>query len=367
MISQDTKFQAAQTLRRAGIRNPNRLKSMIQNAIAFLGLDLSGFTVLTEAASGPYVVTPIIAALAGADRVLSITRNSQYAKLEEVIAQTRAVQDLCNLEDRVEIHTRRTLDLFAEADIVTNLGFIRPIDAEAVTAMKSTAVIPLMCEPWEFRSGDIDLESCRQKGIPVLGTNEDYPGLEIFSYNGWLCLKMLFDAQIEVHKSKIIVISSDKFGVVIERQLTSFGVSTRLESNLRNIPKDVIVGADVLVVADYSRDDIIIGAGGDMAAVDLARVAPAITVIQFAGLVDKEDLSNYGITVYPAIELSARRMSLTLAGLGPRPVIDLHSAGLKVGQALAEARKLRRYGLAESIKYALAHSPSHTDINLAGG
>jgi hypothetical protein len=126
-----------------------------------LDLDLSGFTVLAEADSGPYVVTPFIAVLAGADRVLSITRDSQYAKPEEVIAQTRALEVLCELEDRVEIYTVRSLDLFAEADIVTNLGFVRPIDTETVAAMKPTAIIPLMCETWEFGLGDVDLGACR--------------------------------------------------------------------------------------------------------------------------------------------------------------------------------------------------------------
>ena len=32
-------------------------------------------------------------------------------------------------------------------------------------------------------------------------------------------------------------------------------------------------------------------------------------------------------------------MALTLAGLGPRPVIELHAAGLKVGEIAARARQ----------------------------
>jgi hypothetical protein len=329
-LSIDPKCQAAETLRQGGIVNPARLVKLIRDAIAVLELDLSGLTVLTEAASGPYVVTPIIAALAGAERVLALTRDSRYASAEAVIAQTRALEALCGVEASVEICTRRSLDLFAQADIVTNLGFVRPIDAEAIAEMKPKAVVPLMCEVWEFRPGDVDLEACRSKGVLVLGTNEDYLGLEVFAYSGWLCLKMLFDAQIEVHKSKIVVVSSDKFGGAIEELLMRLGVSVRLVPTLRGIEN--IHDTDAVVVADYTREDMIIGPEGDLTAADLVTTAPAATVIQFAGRVDVAGLSAVGVTVYPGVEMSGHRMALTLAAIGPRPVVELHAAGLKVGE-----------------------------------
>ncbi|MCH7612988.1 MAG: hypothetical protein IIB45_06465, partial [Candidatus Marinimicrobia bacterium] len=174
-------------------------------------------TILTEAASGPYVVTPVIAIMAGAERVLALTSESSYGSTEDVNAQTRALEALCGVEGSIEIHTQRSPDLFYQADIVTNLGFVRPIDAEAVEVMRPTAVIHLMCESWEFREGDVDLNACRRNGIRVVGTNEDHPGLDVFDYSGWLCIKMLLEAQIEIHKSQILLVGSDKFGRVIER------------------------------------------------------------------------------------------------------------------------------------------------------
>jgi len=356
MTCTNVKTWAVKTLRQGGIANPVRLVKLIRDAIIFLELDLTGLTILTEAASGPYVVTPVIASLAGAKRVLALTHDSRYASAEAVIAQTRALEALCGLENSTEIHTQRSLDLFAQADIVTNLGFVRPIDAEAIAAMKPTAVIPLMCEAWEFRSSDVDLKACRHKGIPAMGTNETYPGLEVFAYSGWLCLKMLFDAQIEVHKSKIILVSSDKFGRVIERQLAQAGATVHLVPTLCGIAKQEVAGADVIVVADYTRDEMIIGPGGDMTAVDLARIAPGITVIQFAGLVDSFNLQECGIVIYPAIEIGAHRMTMTLAELGPRPVVELHTAGLKVGELMWH--KMQVLGNAEQVEHALAEEHS---------
>jgi hypothetical protein len=61
-------------------------------------------------------------------------------------------------------------------------------------------------------------------------------------------------------------------------------------------------------------------------------------VVQFAGRVDVNGLLNQGVIVYPGIELQPRRMMFTLAYLGVRPVVELHTAGLKVGELMARYR-----------------------------
>jgi hypothetical protein len=275
-----------------------------------------------------------------------------------VIDQTRALETLCGLSEAVEIVTDRSIDLFSEADIVTNLGFVRPIDAQAVTAMKPSTALPLMCEAWEYRGGDVDLDACRARGIAVLGTNEDYPGLDVFSYSGPLCMKMLFEAGLELHKSTILIVSSDKFGRVIERSLAQAGAAASLVADLRGIDTGQLSRADALVVADYTRFETIVGPGGDIEAADLARLAGHITVIQFAGRIDAAGLAEHGISVYPGVNLPARRMSMTLGALGPRPVIELHAAGLKVGQAIARAFLEHNLSHEAAVRYALQHSPA---------
>ncbi len=318
-------------LRGAGIRNPQRMEKLIRETIGFLKLDLGGLTVLTEAASGPYVVTPVIAAMAGAKKVSALTRGSKYATTEEVVAQTRALESVCGVAGRVEIFTERPPELFEGADIVTNLGFVRPLDRQAVGRLKRGAVIPLMCEAWETRPGDIDIEACREYGIPVAGTNEDFPGLDVFSYSGPLCMKMLFEAQVEVHKSAVAVVGSDKFAPVIARHLRQNNISVKLSPRLKlSEMRDV----DAVVIADYTRESAVIGEDGDVTAEAFANTAPAATIIQFAGRMDVRGLLSQGVHVYPGIDLPAFRMARTLADLGPRPVVELHAAGLKVGAIL---------------------------------
>ena len=49
-------------------------------------LDLTGITVLTEAASGPFVATSLLAALAGSPRVVAWVRDTTYGSVDEVDA-----------------------------------------------------------------------------------------------------------------------------------------------------------------------------------------------------------------------------------------------------------------------------------------
>lgn len=316
-----------------------RLGRLIRQANSSLGLDLSGLAVLTEAASGAYVVTPIIAALAGAQRVIALTKDSRYASADEVVRQTRALELAVGIPGAVEICKNRSSAFFSQADIVTNLGFLRPIDVHAVADMKATAIVPLMCEAWEIRPGDVDLAACRKKGILVLGTDEHHPAVNVFSYSGWLALKMLFEAGIEIHKNEILVVSCDEFGVEIEKLLRRVGARVQLARDLKRYPRRELETVDALVICDYTREDYIIGHTGDISPCTLASAAPGIRLVLFAGLVDVMAVRSAGIPVFPHAELPPHRMSRTLAALGPRPVVELHAAGLKVAEVAARMRR----------------------------
>ena len=88
--------------------------------------------------------------------------------------------------DRLVLLGSRNDERIGSADIVTNLGFVRPINGEFLRRLKPTAVIPLMFETWEYRHADLDLSECRRLGIAVLGTNEHHPDLKILENIGKL-------------------------------------------------------------------------------------------------------------------------------------------------------------------------------------
>ena len=81
--------------------DPRRLVRLMREAVDRCDLDLQGLTVLTEAASGAYVVTPVLAAMAGAD-VVAVAAGNAYSSAEEIrelTARARATRR-CRRPDR---------------------------------------------------------------------------------------------------------------------------------------------------------------------------------------------------------------------------------------------------------------------------
>jgi hypothetical protein len=303
-----------------------------------LALDLSGLTVVTEAGSGAYALTPVIAALAGARRVRAITRNSDWASVEEVRETLDAAGELAGTGG-IELTESRGRAAFADADIVTNLGFVRPIDATIVGYLMPTAVVPLMCEAWEFRPGDVDLDACRHRGVLVLGTNEHHPLCDVFRYSGPLAGRILFDAGFEVLGTHVVVAGRDGFAPVIAAWLERAGALASQVDPAHPDLYDKLAKADVLMVAEYASDVPLIADGGVIDPARLGSIAPHLTVVQFAGGIDVAALEREQVRFWPDVPVPPRRMVRTFSSLGAAPVVQLHAGGLKVAELGARARR----------------------------
>src|SRR5215203_5882334 len=169
----------------------SRVLRLLNRAIERVSLNLSGMRVLTEAASREYSLTAVIAALAGAE-VWALTGHSTYATVAEVQRQVTTVAQLVGVDAaNIKVITDRTA-LPTEIDLITNLGWVRPIDEKLISRLSARGVISYMCEAWEFRKGDVDVESCTRIGVPVGGVEEDFDGLNVFRSTGQLALKMCF-------------------------------------------------------------------------------------------------------------------------------------------------------------------------------
>lgn len=126
----------------ARIGDMRRVEALMRHSIRVFSLDLGKFIVLTEAASGFYALTPLIAALAGAKTVLALTRDSRYGSAAEVKQYTMELAKHWGVENRLVVLDSREDPRVGQADIVTNLGFVRPLDATLIARLKSTAVVP---------------------------------------------------------------------------------------------------------------------------------------------------------------------------------------------------------------------------------
>jgi hypothetical protein len=310
-----------------------RAYHQIKEIIQFLDLDLRGMTIITEMASNNYIYSPFIAALAGADNVIAITKDSQYGNSKEIIEQGYHLASVWNVPQIVPVLELSPVHI-READIVTNLGFVRPIAAEFVSLMKDGAVIPYMCEAWEFRPGDVDLEACNSRNIPVMGTNEDYPGLSIFDYCGPLLGKLLFEIGFEVIDNRILILSGDKFGRTLYSYLSKNKANVKLVSSNGQARSSDLAGYECVVVADLQTSEVLVGTNGWIEPIKLVQAAPDVIILQYAGKVDLNQINQSGLMCIPNYEVGEHRMWRTLAYLGSLPVIRLHAAGLKVGELM---------------------------------
>src|SRR5256885_16892305 len=82
--------------------HPMRLARLVDEAVARLRLDLRDAVVLTEAATGSYAVTPVIAARAGAARVYAMGRDTRFGSVGRVTAGTLDFARLLGVGGRIE-------------------------------------------------------------------------------------------------------------------------------------------------------------------------------------------------------------------------------------------------------------------------
>ena len=307
-----------------------RLSRLVREAVQRCQLDLTDVAVLTEAASGPYVVTPVIAALAGA-RVTAIAADSRHGSVDQVVAATMDLAASLGVADRITVTGDRTSDLFAEADVVTNSGFVRPITGEFARAVPSSAVLPLMFESWEMQAGrlDVELRSLLARGVQIAGTNERHPNVDVFSYLGSMAVAQLADAGVPAYRGRVALLCDNPFHNYLIDGLKGGGAEVRAANALA----DLLDGPepDALILALTPRGESVCSAD-DMG--KLNRLWPNTVVVQFWGDIDREMYDAAGVSYWPIADPGQGHMGVLPSRVGPEPVVRLQTGGLKVAQVL---------------------------------
>jgi hypothetical protein len=308
-----------------------REQLLINRIVRKLQLKLDGLTILTEVGSNNYIYTPIIAIMAGAEKVFAWTQDSKYGKGEQIIKDCLRLCEKFDIDyKKIEFaNNTRPEEHIKKADIITNLGFIRPMNKEFLKNLKSTSVIPYMCESWEVRDADVDIDYCKLNHIPVAGTWENHPDLMIFEFCGNLIVKLCLEAGFEIRQNNILIISNDNFGTVAYDSFINLGATTVRIVSTHDFDNLNLNNIDFILLADYSSSKEIF---------NIDRIKRLqnhnISIVHLSGMLNFNQLEVAGINVYPRISGNAKRMTKTLEYLGPKPVIDLHAAGLKVGELL---------------------------------
>ena len=263
-----------------------------------------------------------------------MTRATRYGSFDQVAAETLELARVLGVEDRIELVTERRRSVVEQADIVTNSGHLRPIHAEMIGWMKSTAVIPLMYEAWEFRPEDLDARACLRKGILMAGTNERHAAVDVFSFLGVMAVRLLNDAGVSVYASSVLLVCDNGFSPFIQRGLEQAGAAVEVVANLSEARTST--AHDAILVAATPRSGSVLSEG------DVMRIAsawPGTVVAQYFGDLDRAALSSLGIAVWPPSEPARGHMGILPAAIGPEPTVRLQSGGLKAGEVLWRYRQ----------------------------
>lgn len=347
-----------------------RNRESIRKIIDKLALNLDGLTVFTEAATGNYQYTPIIAALAGARQVFAVAGDSKYGKKEEVKERTLREAKALGVDNKITILFEKDKDCLSRSDIVTNSGFVRPITKEMISWMKPTAVIPLMWETWEFRPEELDLEACREGGILVLGTNEHHLSLNLFRSNGFLICKLLFDKGFDVYKDNLLLIASGYIGdsaadffinndISFDRVVFDNDVPEHQKAFIHD-REEILNGLDkydALIIAELHHNIDILSHSGFIPTGVLKQKNPLVQIIHICGSVNKNDILQEGLALYPENIRTFGYMTTSPDYLGAKTIIELNTAGLKVGEVMARCR-LNGMSIDDTIRYTLENSPA---------
>lgn len=327
------------------------IKRKILAAVKRLELDLTGKVVLTEAATGAYTVTPIIAALAGA-KVYAFTKDTKYGSVSEVREQTyKLLKEFSINESQLVIIDELTPEIISKADIITNSGHLRPLNEYKLKYAKPGVVIPLMFEAWEWRDADLDLNFCRTKQIHVGATNERHPGVDVFNYLGDMALKMIFDAGLCAYKNNFVLMCNNDFGPFIAKVLSKVCANLGVCDTEVNKPKYDNINIDwignfpnfdlpekyksssAVILSAYPFDKNWIGKDNEPISITkLKDHFDAPFILRYVGDINEVTCENE-ILFHPK-KVTSGHMGIIPSGIGWDPILRLQSGGLKVGELM---------------------------------
>jgi hypothetical protein len=342
---------------------------LIRREIERTRLDLKGLRVLTEASVGYRRVAPVVAALAGADEVYAVGRDSVTASRKETEEQTTYLAELARVGARVHVLPTRLQAPLETVDVVTDLPGVRPVDESVIRNVAGTAAVTLLRGAAHWRPADVDVATCRRHGIAVAGVDEEAVGLH--RYPPLAVLATLLELGVEVSGSKVVVTGDGPAAPYVIRMLSQMGARVLVgtpdnagraglyggEKAGDALADDAVAGrlpeADALVLCPADPGARTAGPGASVDAARLAAAAPHLAVV---GLDAEMDLRALGAA---GLRYRAAGGPDGVFDLLPQAVIARHAAGLKVAEVMTRAR---RRGSSPLAAEQLAAEEAHAEL-----
>lgn len=346
-----------------------QLIRLIRREIERSRLDLRGLRVLTEASVGYRRVTSVLAVLAGADEVYAVGRDSVAASRKEAEEQTAYLAELAHVGTRVKLLSTRLQAPLDTVDVVTDLPGVRPIDESIVRNVAESAAVTLMRGAAYWRPADVDVATCRRRGIAVAGVDEEAVGLHRYAPLG--VLAALLDLGVETAGSRIVVAGDAPAVPYVVQALARLGARVLVaapetagrvglyggEKAGESLADEAVAGrlpeADALVLCPAGPAARTVGPGAPVDAARLAAAAPHLAVVGVEAESDLRALGSAGLRCRAAGGPDG------IFDLLPRAVIARHAAGLKVAEVMTRAR---RRGSSPLAAEQLAAEEAHAEL-----
>jgi hypothetical protein len=314
----------------------------IRRRIAALGLDLTGLVVATEAATGAYAATAVIAALAGAREVIAIGKDTaRHGTFEDAVAAVTALAQRAGVLDRITFCRCFGEGTLERCDIITNSGAVRPITREMIERLPKHAVLAMMFEAWEYRPADFELDACRKNGIRITAVNERHPSVGVFDFLGPLLVQLLGRAGVAVPGGRIAVVCDNDFGPFLVKGIEADGGEPVLFAS----PAAVSPGPwDAVAIALEPVENPRLTAETLAALADRAGGAP---LAQFWGDLDRAAAATLSFArIVPEVEPQPGHMGVLLSDLGHEPIVRLQCGGLAAAAWTVRDREAEPGGVA---------------------
>ncbi|HTX70809.1 MAG TPA: hypothetical protein VMH50_16910 [Thermoleophilia bacterium] len=340
---------------------------LIRHEIERSRLDLKGLRVLTEASVGYRRAAPVVAALAGADEVYAVGRDSVAASRKEAGEQTAYLAELAHVGSRVKLLPTRLQAPLDTVDVVADLPGVRPVDESIIRNVADTAAVTLLRGAAHWRPADVDAATCRRHGIAVAGLDEEAVGL--WRYPPLAVLSSLLDLGVEVAGSTVVVAGDDPVAAYVAQALSRLGARVLAatpdnagRAGLHGAEKAAdaltdgavagrLLEADALVLCPADPAARTVGPGAPVDAARLAAAAPHLAVVGLDAEADLRALDAAGLRCRPAGGPDG------VFDLLPQAVVARHAAGLKVAEVMTRARRRGSSPLAaEQLAAAEAHA-----------
>lgn len=321
---------------------PRGILDDIRVRMRALDLDLTGLRVVTEAATGAYACTAVIAALAGG-QVTCTARDTRHGRFEDAAAATLGLARQAGVADRIDIRRAIGPEVWRQCDILTNSGHLRPITSEVIALLPPRAVIALMFEAWEFRPADLDLAACRARGIRIAGVNERHPDVGVFPLLGPLAVRQLHDAGVKVAGARIALVCDNPFAPHIAAGMRAAGAEVTPAARVQDLDGG---GHDAAVVALDPQLNPPLGAS-DL--VRLAVAAPGGLVAQFWGDIAPEARQASPVRIWPPEPPGTGHMGILLNALGHDPIVRLQAGGLRAAEIVRRGLPEPEGGVADRL------------------